>query len=185
MTNSVSTTKNIWIEDDNKKGESFPFWTRSKGFSAVFFFVLTIIIALIGYLGANGKFSDIKISGEGGFVVAKLILLIFSALGFLMTANAIFVANNDTSVEKEAYAKTNTCLFFFNIVTFAFWPLFYFSVATPLVSSIFIFVSICISIYLIYRLFSLSLYAGILYSLWTFWQIFVFVLNLATFLTAA
>ena len=185
MSEQFSTSGNIWMQDNNEQDKTIvPFWSRSKGFGAVLFLLITSLVAILGYLGSGGNFATIEILGKSGFVVDKTILLLLSIVGFLMAANAIIVANNDTSKEKEAYAKTNTILYFVQIVLFAFWPLFFYSIESALISSIVLFFSICLSIYILYRFYPLSLYAGILYSIWTIWQLFVFVVNFATFLTA-
>ena len=146
----------------------------------VFLFGAMIVASLCYLLSAN-KFFDFVVNNEPNFYLSHKLLsyLTIIALDFVGLATYLMWFSHYIYRRPHKEVQENFICLGINLLIFILYPLFTFALSLPVVGCVILGVVIGFSIYTTYRYYNSSISAGIFYTIWTLWLMYVFTLNFA------
>ena len=148
----------------------------------VFIFILgSMAIAGICYLMCGNNFYSFKVGNEPEFALDFKILMWSTMFGLDLIGLASYFMwlSRFTDNRPKKEILENFIPLIIHLVLFILWPLFTFGLNLPIVGCAILGASIIVAIYLVYRYFNSSIIAGILFSIWTLWLMYMLSTNIA------
>ncbi len=171
----MESTKSIYQRDKDTKHSFFE--TNHKWYiDALLFIVGTVALGGLATLLGGEMFNFQNYKMPPG-TVPKIVFPIAWSIIYIAIGVSTFLNWRDKEI-KPKDRKINLVLYFVHMFFNVLWPLWFFRLDLPIVSCVWLLLTVITACIVMYRFFNCNLAAGIIFNIYTVWLIYALYLNL-------